>query len=63
MYIFGFLAGVIMLIGINAFPYIMKMTFKIQYFKGIGSGICCVTLCILCFFDAMGYLHLLFSNI
>ena len=53
MYIFGFLAGVIMLIGINAFPYIMKMTFKIQYFKGIGSGICCVVLCILCFMGVM----------
>ena len=52
MYIFGFLAGVIMLIGIIAFPYIMKMAFKIQYFKGMGSGICCVVLCILCLFGA-----------
>lgn len=54
MYIFGFLVGLIMLIGIIAFPYIMKMTLKIQYFKGMGSGICCVVLCLLCLFGALG---------
>ena len=31
----------------------MKKVLKIQYFKGIGSGICCVVLCILCFMGVM----------
>jgi len=51
--IYSFFAGIILFVGVIAFPYIMKKVLKIQYFKGIGSGICCVVLCILCFMGVM----------
>ena len=52
--IYSFFAGIIVFVGVIAFPYIMKKVLKIQYFKGMGSGICCVILCILCFMGVMG---------
>jgi hypothetical protein len=51
--IYSFFAGIILFVGVIAFPYIMKKVLKIQYFKGMGSGICCVILCILCFMGVM----------
>jgi len=49
MYLFGFLAAIIIILLIVATPYIMKFAFKIKSLKGIGSGMCCVACCFVFF--------------
>jgi len=43
----GVLAAAIIILIIIVSPYIMKFVFKLKSFKGIGSGICCMVLCII----------------
>lgn len=49
MYILGFLLPLIVVIAIIASPFLAKILFKIQYFKGLGKGLCCAFICLLAF--------------